>query len=142
MRQVRKIVELGLSKRKDSQIKVRQPLRSIIVSMPADDLNDQLRKLILDEINVKEFIYKKASDLSIELDTQLDAQLIQEGELRELIRQVQELRKQQNISLDQKINLEAPFPADSQLIPELKRKTLAVKFGYSQQISVSVAEDE
>ncbi|OGD09960.1 isoleucine--tRNA ligase [Candidatus Amesbacteria bacterium RIFOXYB1_FULL_44_23] len=142
MKQVRKIVELGLSKRKDSQIKVRQPLRSIIVSMPADDLNDQLRKLILDEINVKEFIYKKASDLSIELDTQLDAQLIQEGELRELIRQVQELRKQQNISLDQKINLEAPFPADSQLIPELKRKTLAVKFGYSQQISVSVAEDE
>jgi isoleucyl-tRNA synthetase len=142
MKRVRKIVEMGLSKRKESQLKVRQPLKSLTVSMPADDLSPDLKQLILDELNIKQFIYQKSSELSVTLDLTLDSELIEEGQFRELVRQVQELRKNQGVSLSQKITLSAPFSPSSKFMPELLRKTLAVTFAQSSQLTIEVVKDE
>ena len=90
MQLVRKIVELGLSQRKIAGIKVRQPLRTLSVSAQYSVLNNQLLQLIKDELNIKAVVWKEGQELSVNLDLDIDSDLLAEGRLRELIREVQE----------------------------------------------------
>ncbi|KKU28413.1 MAG: Isoleucyl-tRNA synthetase [Candidatus Amesbacteria bacterium GW2011_GWA1_47_20] len=135
MKLVRKIVEMGLSQRKIAGIKVRQPLRQIII-VTSLSLSDDLARLIKDELNIKDVVWGKGEELSVTLDLDLDPQLLAEGKLRELIRQVQENRKELGARLDQKIRIILPeLPAD---LSEFKRQTLAqdVKSGHELQIEL------
>ncbi len=130
MKFVRKIVEMGLSERKKNGIKVRQPLKTLHVNAQCSILNAQLLQLIKDELNIKEIEWVKNKVLSVSLDLRLDPELIAEGKLRELIRQVQELRKEKGAQLDQKIKLVVPRPEASpaltdELLEKLKLQTLA-----------------
>ncbi|TSC88339.1 MAG: isoleucyl-tRNA synthetase [Microgenomates group bacterium Gr01-1014_16] len=136
MRTVRKIVELGLSARKAAGIKVRQPLRSLTVNVQNSISNIQLEKLILDELNIKNIIFEKSDELSVELDLKLDDLLIAEGQTRELIRQIQDKRKELGARLDQKINLVLPSHPVS--IEDLKRHTLADKIEYGSELKVEL----
>ncbi len=138
MKIVRKIVELGLSKRKEAQIKVRQPLRNITIGIPTPPLSPELTKLILDEVNIKSAIWTENQELDVELNLTIDAQLQEEGSLRELIRQVQEARKQSGVGLSQYILLRAPLPHSPEHIAELKRKTLAKEVILADSISLEV----
>ncbi len=136
MRLVRKIVEMGLSQRKTASIKVRQPLRALRVNAQCSTLNAQLLQLIKDELNVKEVVWEKGNELSVVLDLDLDSQLLAEGRLRDLIRQVQEKRKGLGARLDQKIRVTLPeFPT---ALAEFQRQTLAkeVKSGHELQIEL------
>ena len=126
MKFVRKIVEMGLSQRKTAGIKVRQPLRTLRVNAQCSILNIQLLQLIKDELNVKEIEWIDNKELSVSLDLDLDSELIAEGKVRELIRQVQELRKEKGARLDQKIKLVVPeLPVIHELFKKLKLQTLA-----------------
>lgn len=129
MKLVRKICELGLAERKSAAIKVRQPLQKIIVT--ANKLNTELTQLIKDELNIKEVVWENGEELKVVLDTKLDEQLIEEGEVRELIRSVQEMRKDQKTALNQHINLEITKKYPDHLIEVIKKSTLAdtVKIG-------------
>jgi isoleucyl-tRNA synthetase len=142
MRTVRKIVEVGLSKRKDAQVKVRQPLSKITINMPGQPLSADLTKLILDEMNVKSAAWGSTPELTIDLDLTITPELKAEGELRELIRQVQEARKQSGVALNQYISLGAPLPLSDELRSELQRKTLAKELYQSEAISVTALKDE
>ena len=107
MKQVRKIVELGLAVRKEQQIKVKQPLAEIIVS-PGDKevkFKDKLDHLILDELNVKKITFSDIllGETVVKLDTKLTDELIAEGQARELVRKIQEERKKLGTSLDEQI---------------------------------------
>ncbi len=139
MKLVRKIVEMGLSERKKAGVKVRQPLRALRVNAQRSTLNAQLLQLIKDELNIKEIKWDKNKDLSVSLDLNLDSELIAEGRLRDLIRQVQEKRKELGARLDQKIKLVMPdLPAVPELLENLKRQTLAkeVKSGHELQVEL------
>lgn len=125
MKIVRKIVEIGLSERKNNQLKVRQPLASISVTASTESLPEELLQLIKDELNVKRVVWTKGGSLSAVLDLALTPELVAEGVNRELIRQVQEQRKALGARLDQYIRLTAPLPNSQHLIEELKRNTLA-----------------
>ncbi len=138
MKLVRKIVELGLSKRKEAGMKVRQPLRCAHVTGPHQSLSGDLQKLISDELNVKSLNWEKGQDLSVSLDLNLDAGLIAEGNLRELIRQVQEARKAAGARLDQHIILKAPYPDDPDLQSRLKNQTLARQLIADDFVSVEL----
>lgn len=114
MEEVRKIVSLGLEARAKSGIKVRQPLASLkIKSLPADEAGqtsnlksqEQLLKLIKDELNVKEVIFDDKISGEVELDTAITPELKEEGELRELIRGLQDLRKKSGLNPSDKIVL-------------------------------------
>ncbi|MBI2278705.1 MAG: isoleucine--tRNA ligase [Candidatus Brennerbacteria bacterium] len=100
---VRTIVGLGLMQRKNANIKVRQPLAKITVNHKP--LEKSFSSLIEDELNVKsiEFSGTNRSLLSVELDTQITAELRREGLVREFIRQVQDARKEAGYSFDQSI---------------------------------------
>ncbi len=108
MELVRKIAELAHAKRKEAGIKLRQPLASVSYKAPAK-LSEDLEKILADELNVKKVEYLKSStEPEAILDTKLTQDLQEEGEVRDLIRQVQQLRKEQGLILTDKTRIFAP----------------------------------
>ncbi len=87
MSQTRALVSEGLQLRAQAGIKVRQPLRSFCA--PLENLPLVYHELILDELNVREL--KNGEKM---LDTELDDELVREGQLRDLVRHIQSLRKE------------------------------------------------
>lgn len=104
---VRQVVELGHSKRKENSLKLRQPLASVEYSS-SEKLPDDLEEIVKEELNVKSVEFKKASEPSVVLDTNLTEDLKKEGEAREIIRNIQKLRKEQNLTLNDAIELTLP----------------------------------
>jgi isoleucyl-tRNA synthetase len=51
-------------------------------------------ELIKDELNVKEIVFNKNLENEIELDTEITPELKQEGDYRELVRALQDMRKE------------------------------------------------
>ncbi len=104
----RDLVAKGLKARAQAQIKVRQPLASIkivIASLP-DAFND----IIKEELNVKEVIADVAESLHIGnddvvLDIKITPELKAEGQARELIRAIQQMRKEADYKLDDRIKV-------------------------------------
>ncbi len=92
MEKARRVVSLALARRKELGIKVRQPLATLKIK--EQGLKD-LHCLIMDEVNikeVKEVIVDKNID-TIEFDTKITPELKKEGMLRDIIRQIQSMRK-------------------------------------------------
>lgn len=86
---VRKIVSEALKLRADAGIKVRQPLNKLQITGPKLRKKPQLLQLIKGEINVKEISFGKGMNL----DTTLTKELREEGMVRELVRNIQEMRR-------------------------------------------------
>jgi len=86
MTQVRNIVTQALAQRAELGIKVRQPLAGLEIK---NKLDEELLELIKDEVNVKKITFGK----EVKLDTKITKELKQEGEYRELVRNVMGLRK-------------------------------------------------
>ena len=107
MKVIRKIVEMGLSVRKDKQLKVKQPLASITVAKEGTDtFAAGLEQLLKDELNIKAVHYAKAKgEMSVDLDSTLTPELKAEGEARQIIRKIQEGRKKLGTTLDEQVDV-------------------------------------
>jgi isoleucyl-tRNA synthetase len=138
MQLVREIVELGHRQRKEAGIKVRQPLLSITIHNSVFKIHNSFINLIKEELNIKLVLLKPGKgDLKVVLNTKITPELEEEGKTRDLIREVQELRKSKGLRLDQKINLVSPWlPTNPDLITSLKKKTLATEIGLGQSLTV------
>ncbi len=123
MEQVREIVSLGHAIRKQQGIKVRQPLNLITILSPSP-LPTPYHPVILNELNIKNLQFKKAAKLTVELDTKLNPQLKKEGRARDIIRQIQNKRRQLKLTPTTPIKVSLPdWPTEfTQLI---KTRTLA-----------------
>ncbi len=93
MTEVRKIVSIALEARAKSNVKVRQPLAKLKVKSKKLKADSELLALVADEVNVKEVLVDEKLANDVELDTNITSELKEEGELREIIRTIQELRK-------------------------------------------------
>ncbi len=103
MNEVRKSVEIGLAERDKAGIKVRQILNKAEIKgkdIKIKDKNDYI-ELIADELNVKNVVISDNDDsnLSIVLDTEITEDLKLEGAKRELIRFINLMRKDLNLSV-------------------------------------------
>jgi isoleucyl-tRNA synthetase len=105
MEEVRKIVSLGLEARAKANVKVRQPLGKIKIKKSKIKIGEDLIKLIKDELNVKEIIFDEKILGEVELDMEISLELKEEGNLRDLIRGFQDLRKKAGLMPGQKIVL-------------------------------------
>ena len=114
MEEVRRIVSLGLEQRARANIKVRQPLRKFKVQSSKFKIGEDLIKLIKDEVNVKEVVFSAQGGpasggdnaaMEVKLDTEITPELKEEGDLRDLIRGLQDLRKKAGLNPGQKIVL-------------------------------------
>ncbi|MCJ7786997.1 DUF5915 domain-containing protein, partial [Patescibacteria group bacterium] len=99
MRKVREIVTKILAKRTELGIKVRQPLQGLRITNYELRREKELLELIKDEVNVKEITFGK----TLKLDTKISEELKEEGQVREFIRQVQQLRKNAKLTPKDKI---------------------------------------
>ncbi len=106
---VRRLAEAGHSKRKESNIKLRQPLQKVTYYLP-EKLSEYLEQVLTEELNVKKVGFKKSleGELKVKLDTGITPKLKEEGEVRDLVREIQKMRKEQNLTLKDKTAIEAP----------------------------------
>jgi len=120
---VMKIVEAGRRVRSDAGIKMRQPLREIVVCCDQKIYEKIARfaDLICEELNVKEMrwsneppsdaVYRGAAisaadrEISVFVNTELDASLVREGLMREIVRRIQEMRKQLDLPYTARIKV-------------------------------------
>lgn len=125
MSEVRKIVSLGLEARSKSNIKVRQPLAKLKIK---ETLAAEYFSLLQDELNVKEVAVDTTIANAVELDLNITPELKAEGQARELIRGIQELRKQEKLNPGDLVSLKIKTDANGQALvkkfeTEIKKTT-------------------
>ncbi|KKS42279.1 MAG: Isoleucine-tRNA ligase [Candidatus Gottesmanbacteria bacterium GW2011_GWB1_43_11] len=125
---VRQIVEKAHAQRKAAQIKVRQPLSELRITNYELRIENELLEIIKEEVNVKKILVVQGKgELEVTLDTELTDELKIEGKARELIRLIQDLRKEKGLGVSEKVKIQltktyADLPQD--LLADVKRKTL------------------
>lgn len=116
-----KLVEAGRRARAEAGIKIRQPLKEVVVVCSAQKRKnvERLIGVLKDELNVNEvrfetdaFVavdsYKQVDvdeDTALFLDTYLDKALIEEGLVRDLVRRIQGMRKDLDLEYTAKISI-------------------------------------
>jgi isoleucyl-tRNA synthetase len=129
MAKVREVITQGLAQRAEAGIRVRQPLQSVSVAWSPDH-KDRYEEIIAEELNVKEVRWG-ASGRLVAIDTVLTPELKREGLARELIRHIQQARKNAGLNVDDRIELSVE--SDSKEVndayeahkDEIHRETLA-----------------
>ncbi len=97
MKATQEAVEIGLRLRNENGIAVKQPLSKL--ELKKDDFpNGIFEDLAKQELNIKEIVFGDKEHLTTELTTEL----ISEGLLRELVRKINQERKNNNLSIDDK----------------------------------------
>lgn len=97
---VRKLSSAGLEARNSVKINVRQPLAALYVrDERVAKLGPGFIELIKDEVNVRAVIFDPLRKAEAELDLNITPELKEEGELRELLRKIQDLRKDKGLSV-------------------------------------------
>ena len=92
MKETRELVTLGLDARQKANIKVRQPLARMTIAKTT--LSEKYLEIVKDELNIKEIVMSDAvQEGTVELDTIITDALRDEGDMRELVRKIQDLRK-------------------------------------------------
>ncbi len=123
MQIARNLVELAHADRKQNQLKVRQPL-SLLETTSKIALRNEVLDLIKDEVNVKKVTNKKGESLEINLVKELTEELKAEGEAREIVRSIQDARKELKTSMDELVIVTLPsWPKDFE--DYIKKQTLA-----------------
>lgn len=140
MNQVRKIVEMGLALRAEAGIKVRQPLSKLTAY--GLKLTAELAQIVADELNVKSVeigdeeigdnvIVKEDGGLKVALFLEITDELKKEGLLREVVRAINQIRKEQKLTISDPVEVE--YATDDELLNsvfvdlagEIKKSVLA-----------------
>ncbi|OGH93766.1 MAG: hypothetical protein A2538_02700 [Candidatus Magasanikbacteria bacterium RIFOXYD2_FULL_41_14] len=113
MTTVRKVVELGLSLRAEAGVKVRQVLGR--AALEENKLSLEYLEIVKDELNVKEvvaeinqkgvWVSKEEGGLKVSLDMELTPELKREGLVREVVRAINQLRKESGLTVSDQVNL-------------------------------------
>jgi isoleucyl-tRNA synthetase len=112
MSDMREIISIGLQERAKAKIKVRQPLGSVILGKKFTDTFDELlngdtafwNSILEEELNVKGAKLDHTIEM-VSLDTEITEDLRQEGIAREIIRFIQEMRKEAGFDVENHIEI-------------------------------------
>ncbi len=117
MAEVREIIKVGLQLRARNQMKVRQPLQELKVQSLKSKVNNEFVEIIKEELNVKNVSFDdftfdeqaknmgEVNGIQLELDIKLTKDLKLEGQAREIIRAIQQMRKEADYQLDDRIKI-------------------------------------
>jgi isoleucyl-tRNA synthetase len=132
MATVRELITQGLAQRAAAGVRVRQPLSKVTVSVGLE-LKPELLEIIAEELNVKEVVEGVSatdSQPAAQIDLEITAELKREGLARELIRHIQNARKNAGLNVDDRISLRVEVDGETaeafnQFKDEIYRETLA-----------------
>ena len=116
MVRVREVVSSALSLRTQAKISVRQPLQKLTIPY---EIKEVYHEMIQDEVNVKEIIVD--TEASLHIDVTLTNELIQEGDVRNLLRAVQDARKEKGLSPKDIIVLVAAYIIPPEFLEDFKK---------------------
>jgi isoleucyl-tRNA synthetase len=140
MNQVKEIVEAASALRQEHKIKLRWPLSRIVIKgrtlRPIEDVIKMMCNIKKVEYGEANLPSKKAGDLTIYLDVTLTEPLKQEALLREVVRKVQELRKQQKLVVRDRIKLTIEGADELQQFTQQFKDEVGAKsviFGHSKK---------
>jgi len=96
MQLLRESIAKALAERASAGLKIRQPLASLKIKNENSPLKgeNELLELLKDELNVKEVVFDLSIKNDFELDKKITKELKEEGLAREIIRHIQDLRKE------------------------------------------------
>lgn len=140
MAKTREVVSWGLEARQKVGIKVKQPLAKLKIKN--QKLNTEYSALVQDEVNVKEVVIDESISEVVELDTEITPELKREGEVREFIRAVQDLRKQAGLIQDDNIRIEIQTNAEGQSFLDLGRETIMPIVGARDIVFIEIEGEE
>jgi isoleucyl-tRNA synthetase len=144
MAELRAGINQGLAVRAKSGIKVRQPLAKAVFTLKrsfTEPYADSFREIAEEELNVKKIEFKIGKTVeALQLDTVVTEALAREGLMREVVRQVQNARKEAGLNVDDRIDLQL-VTEDVALQTSIKEfsdiiaaETLAVKLGKMKDV--------
>jgi isoleucyl-tRNA synthetase len=110
MAETRRITSLALEARMKAKINVRQPLATLYLK--TDALESVFADLIKDELNVKEIKANTSVINEVELDTIISSELKEEGNVREFMRAIQDIRKEKNFTVSDLVKLSVSTNAE------------------------------
>ncbi|MEM4625650.1 MAG: isoleucine--tRNA ligase [Candidatus Pacearchaeota archaeon] len=99
-----KIIELGRSERDKIKIGLKWPLASATI-YTRKDLPNEIKELIMQQLQVKKIFTKKSDEVKVEFDTNITEELEAEGYARNLSRFIQDMRKKNGLTKKEKIEL-------------------------------------
>jgi isoleucyl-tRNA synthetase len=138
MKEVRELVSLGLMKRTEHKLSVKQPLSSVTFNKEVDP---ELIFLIEEELNVKEVFYDKNQKEDVVLDVTITEALKREGDIRKIQRGLQELRKEHNLSSSETVNsIALSIELSDEEIYDLKKVVRAEEIIYDKDCKGKVIE--
>lgn len=148
MSTVRKVVELGLSLRAEAGIKVRQVLGRVVLENSR--LASEYLEIVKDELNVKEVLEEKDDTgkwatkdegiLKVSLDLEITPELKKEGLAREIVRAINQLRKETGLTISDRVNL-VYDTTDSDLAGAIDQYADAIKSSVlADSLAVGVGE--
>jgi len=126
MYKVREIVTSALAKRAEAGIKVRQPLSELIIK---DKLTKELLRLIKDEVNIKKITIGKQFILKTEITEKLE----KEGEYREMVRNVNKIRKEMGLTPKDVVIIDSTLNVIN--IKDFKKEVGAKEFNVKDKVN-------
>ncbi len=148
MAYVREVINEGLSQRAAAGIKVRQPLKQVLLTAEnksLEALEETYQEIIREELNVKEIMFGLGNAKGVTLDKKLTPALKREGMMREVVRNIQNARKQAGLDVDDRITLslsttdEELHKAIVEHSDTIKTETLAQSLEFDQTYAFEVA---
>jgi isoleucyl-tRNA synthetase len=142
MEMARKVVEMGLALRAEQGLKVRQPLNTLTINNK--ELDSEFFGIIQDELNIKKvelvenntddksLVWKEDGALKIGLDVIITDELKKEGLLREIVRTINQIRKDQKLTISDRVSVK--YHTKDDLL-----KTVFIE--YADEIKKSVLAD-
>ncbi len=106
MQQTRDLVTLALEQRAKEAVKVRQPVQTLEIKLA---IEDEYVEILKDEVNVKDVEIKPDLEALVWLDTSMTPALRAEGDARELMRVIQDLRKAAGLSQEDTVVVHASY---------------------------------
>lgn len=100
---VREFVTTALEARTKANVKVRQPLASLTLNI---EMVKEYNDILAEEINVKKVMFDISQTNRVVIDTILTPELKMEGDTRDLIRAIQDMRKEAGLIPQDTIRLE------------------------------------
>ncbi len=140
MKLARKATEEGHAKRKQNNLKVKIPVGNLEWKSEQDytQVRPAIWEIVLKELNVKNITINSNLKFPKTPVKYTDAELRHEGEVRELIREIQSERKKLNCQINDKIILTIPetFKKDCDYI---KTKVIAKEIKIGDKVEISLA---